>query len=92
MLDLNDDQEVDIEEFAVGCMELSGAAKGVDIFGSALRLSLPESVADQETLLRNSKKMLANLGRHFYRLETKMENYMLAQSNKVGMAVDHVGA
>jgi len=74
MLDLNDDQEVDIEEFAVGCMELSGAAKGVDV----------------ETLLRNSKKMLANLGRHFYRLETKMENYMLAQSNKVGMAVDHV--
>jgi len=74
MLDFNDDQEIDLEEFAVGCMELSGNAKGVDV----------------ETLLRNSKKLLANLSRHFYRVENKIEAYMTAQSNKVGMAVDHV--
>jgi len=57
LIDFDGNHEVSLQEFAIGCMQLQGPPKGVDI----------------ETLLRNSKKVMKKVTELFETVEERLE-------------------
>jgi len=57
LIDFDGNKEVSLQEFAIGCMQLQGGAKSVDV----------------ETLLRNSKKVMKKVTELFETVDEKLE-------------------
>jgi len=65
LIDFDGNKEVSLQEFAIGCMQLQGGAKSVDV----------------ETLLRNSKKVMKKVTELFETVDERLELMFEEQSN-----------
>mmetsp|Transcript_19087 Transcript_19087/g.42730 ORF Transcript_19087/g.42730 Transcript_19087/m.42730 type:complete len:842 (+) Transcript_19087:54-2579(+) len=64
LIDFDGNREVSLQEFAIGCMQLQGGAKSVDV----------------ETLLRNSKKVMKKVTELFETVDERLELMFEEQS------------
>jgi hypothetical protein len=76
LIDLDNSSEVDLREFVVGCMQLQGSAKMVDV----------------ETLLRNNKKLMIACTQHFTKVEEHIDEHMAARDEQLHRRLDKTDA